>query len=155
MTKEVTSVDVKFGDVTITDKGDVGVGSVANAVEVYEAMLEEAGIDKTHVKKVSEVSKKYLAELAAHAGTSAVDHMAGNKDIEKVTFDTKPSNDAGTFKVAVARSAVTRNPTTGEESTVYGALTVGHTHTYGKASSSVMSTVRDQLRELGAKKLAD
>lgn len=118
--------------------------------DLYEKTLPE-GVTPDLVKKVQKHNSDFAVATRAVAGESSIGVMAEHKDLKQVTTKIKAFND--TFVHAHNRSKVVRNPSSGEERTVYGngvsKVIVGGT----KNSASQMRSVVTSLGNLASQML--
>ncbi len=118
--------------------------------DLYEKTLPE-DITPELVKKVQKFNSDFAVATRAVAGESSISVMAEHKDVKQVTAKIKAFND--TFVHAHNRNKVVRNPSTGEERTVYGngitKVNVGGT----KNSASQMRSVVTSLGNLASQML--
>lgn len=128
--------------------GENGVASIEPGT--YVSLLPE-GVTEDNVKKLQSFHSELAAAATLATGELAVPYMKKNKDVASVDLSI-PMIGKDSLDVNIKREKTVTNPTTKEQSTVYGAATAGFS-VYSTRPRGEMAKVKSHLAELAMKAL--
>lgn len=117
--------------------------------DLYVTTLPEELSEET-VKAVQKHNSFFFPAATLAVGDIAVAAMKKDKKLEAVTGEFKMVG-RDHFDVTINRTKETRNPSNGETSTVYGAVSASMTTHSAKVSRGEMSHVKQHLQEAALK----
>lgn len=141
-----TMSDVFAKELTI-DK-NTGVATIGE--EAYTNSLALSGLDAETVKKVQKHHGEAVSAQGLALGEAAIDVLAKNKGLEKVTLTTNFGRDA--VVQTIKRDKEYPDVGGGDPVHKYGVLNTNYT-SFGSENKGVLKKVRKHLNQLGEDKL--
>lgn len=136
--------DAIKGMAQISDDGKITFEQNAYLNDLPDGLTEE------HIKKLGDHHSIVFPAMVKVAGDLAIPYLAAHSEAEKVEF-VAPGTGHNKFSGTINRDTERRNPSTGETTTVHGAVRTTWTDIGAKGSGSVMKHITDGISEAAAK----
>lgn len=120
--------------------------TVTQTSSIYVEAATDAGITQEEIGKVKSFEIGFVAATTRAIGRIGIEAMEKEASVNRVSGEI-PMYEGDTFRVAVDRSSVGRNPRTGEPTTTYGSIKTEFVQSTG-SNRGQMAKVRLELREL-------
>lgn len=147
---ELNTVALQLADL-IKKNAVVEGGSISVPKDAYPELLAAGGVTAAEERKVQDFHAHLTTATALAGGELGVAHLKKHKDLKEVSIVLNAGKDQ--ISATIAREGQSRNPATGETSTVYGQARVRY-RTFGSvAGRGNLKTTTDHIRRMAEAEL--